>query len=536
MSKKPMNGGQKSSPMQDHSSTTEAEASPKKGDVPKENLPTTEGATEAVPPAMEDLFPREASPSEEDASPMASPPLYLDEWMSHSPEPSESSDLPRRPAWNNAAEQSVLGAILLDNDTMDQVADILEPQDFYAGAHRVIYQAIGTLLDRGEPADPVVLQQYLQKNDALQSVGGVGYLAQLMETVLTTANAAAYARLVRDKALLRDLAQQATKIVESIHQGKNMPMDVLLDDAEQRIFSVGEKRGQRSSTYFDMKSILMPVLRGIEELMNHKGALTGTSTGYPDLDKMLAGLQKSDLLILAGRPSMGKTAFALNIAVNAAVDHQAPVAIFSLEMSKEQLVARMLSSMARIDAQKMRTGWLDEKDYSRLIYVADTLSKAVLLVDDTPAIPLASLRAKARRMKREKDIQVIIVDYLQLMQGDGKTENRVQEISQISRGLKSLAKELQIPIIALSQLSRKLEERPNKRPQLSDLRESGAIEQDADVVMFVFREEVYKENDPALQGLAELIVAKQRSGPTGNVKLTFLKQFTRFESYANTRY
>ena len=441
----------------------------------------------------------------------------------------------RRPAWSNAAEQSVLGAILLDNSIHDQVADILQPEDFYTGAHRIIFQAIGILLNRGEPADPVVLQQYLQKNEQLQSVGGGGYLAQLMETVPTTANAGAYARLVRDKSLLRELAQQATHIVESVYQGKNLPMDVILDDAEQRIFSVGEGRKQRSSSYFDMKSVLVPVLRNIEELMHHKGALTGVSTGYPDLDKMLAGLQKSDLLILAGRPSMGKTAFALNMAVNAAIDHQTPVAVFSLEMSKEQLVSRMLSSVAKIDAQKLRTGWLDEKDYSRMIHVADTISKAPLFVDDTPAIPLASLRAKARRLKREKDIQVIVIDYLQLMQGDNKTENRVQEISQISRGLKSLAKELHIPVIALSQLSRKLEERPNKRPMLSDLRESGAIEQDADVVMFVFREEVYKENDPALAGLAEIIIAKQRSGPIGKVRLTFLKQFTRFESYADGR-
>ena len=448
-------------------------------------------------------------------------------------QPDDTSILPHRPAWNNAAEQSVLGAILLDNSIMDQVAAILSPKDFYTGAHRVIYQAMCTLLDRGEPADPVVLQQYLQKNGELQSVGGGGYMAQLMDTVPTTANVGAYARLVRDKALLRSLAQEATKIVESIYHGGNKPIDVILDNAEQRIFAVGEGHSQRSSSYFTIKSILMPVLHSIEQLMRNKNALTGVPTGYPDLDALLAGLQKSDLLILAGRPAMGKTSFAMNIAVNAAVDHQAPVAVFSLEMSKEQLVSRMLSSAARVDAQKLRTGWLDGNSYAHLIHVADTLfEKAPLFIDDTPAISISALRAKARRLKREKDVQLIIIDYLQLMQGDGKTENRVQEISQISRGLKSLAKELNIPIIALSQLSRKLEERPNKRPQLSDLRESGAIEQDADVVMFVFREEVYKENDPELKGVAEIIIAKQRNGPIGKVTLTFLKEYTRFESYA----
>lgn len=442
----------------------------------------------------------------------------------------------RRAAWSNAAEQSVLGAILLDNSIHDQVADILNPADFYAGAHRVIYQAICTLLDRGEPADPIVLQQFLQKDDALQSVGGSGYLAQLIETVPSTANAGAYARLVRDKSLLRELAQQATHIVESVYQNKSIPTDALLDDAEQRIFSVGEGRTQRSGQYASLKSVLMPVLHTIDTLMKHKGAITGVATGFTDLDKMLAGLQKSDLLILAGRPSMGKTSFAMNIATNAAVDHHVPVAVFSLEMSKEQLVSRMLSSAARIDAQKLRTGYLDDKDYGQLISMANHLSQAPLYIDDTPAITIAALRARARRMKREKKIQLILIDYLQLMQGELKTENRVQEISQISRGLKSLAKELNIPIIALSQLSRKLEERPNKRPLLSDLRESGAIEQDADVVLFVFREEVYKDNDPALVGLAEIIVAKQRNGPTGKVKLTFLKQFTRFENYADARY
>ncbi|WP_130471440.1 replicative DNA helicase [Candidatus Magnetaquicoccus inordinatus] len=442
----------------------------------------------------------------------------------------------RRPAWNNAAEQSVLGAILLDSTIFDQVADILQPNDFYAGAHRVIFQAITQLLDNGEPADPVTLQQFLHKQEELQSVGGSGYLAQLIDTVPSTANAAAYARLVRDKSLLRELAKQATSIIESVYQGKAQPLDKLLDEAEQRIFSVGEGRTLRSANYYPLKAVLMPVLHSIEQQMKHKGTVTGVPTGFVDLDRMLSGLQNSDLLILAGRPSMGKTSFAMNIAANAAVDHQVPVAVFSLEMSKEQLVSRMLSSAARIDAQKLRTGWLDERDYGQLISMATRLSDAPLYIDDTPAISISALRARARRMRREQKIQLILIDYLQLMQGELKTENRVQEISQISRGLKALAKELHIPVIALSQLSRKLEDRPNKRPILSDLRESGAIEQDADVVLFVFREEVYKENDPALTGLAEIIVAKQRNGPTGKVKLTFQKQFTRFDNHADSRF
>ncbi|MEO5350071.1 MAG: replicative DNA helicase [Magnetococcus sp. YQC-3] len=476
-------------------------------------------------------------PGEEEASDRGPPPdHHTDETPPPIVIPRAQVTPLRRPAWSNAAEQSVLGALLLDNSIHDQVADLLRAEDFYAGAHRVIYQAICTLLERGEPADPIVLQNFLQKQDELQSVGGSGYLAQLIETVPTTANATAYARLVRDKSVLRELAKQATQIVESVYQSRNIPTEQLLDDAEQRIFAVGEGSGQRSATYANLKTILMPVLHNIDQLMKHKGSVTGVATGFVDLDKMLAGLQKSDLLILAGRPSMGKTSFAMNIASNAALDHQSPVAIFSLEMSKEQLVSRMLASSARIDAQKLRTGWLDDKDYGQLIVMANHLSQAPLFIDDTPAISIAALRARARRMRREQKIQLIIIDYLQLMQGDAKTENRVQEISQISRGLKALAKELNIPIIALSQLSRKLEERPNKRPILSDLRESGAIEQDADVVMFVFREEVYKDNDPALAGLAEIIVAKQRNGPTGKVKLTFLKQYTRFENHADSRY
>ncbi len=280
----------------------------------------------------------------------------------------------------------------------------------------------------------------------------------------------------------------------------------------------------------------MPVIAKIEDLMQRKEAVTGVPTGFTDLDKKLAGLQPSDLIILAGRPAMGKTSFAMNIVANSAVNYGAPVAVFSLEMSKEQLVVRMLSSLGSIDAQGLRNGHLRNEEYGQLVQASDTLSKAPIFVDDTPALSIMALRAKARRLKREKDVQLIVIDYLQLMQGDDSSESRVQEISTISRGLKALAKELDVPVIALSQLSRKVEERPNKTPVLSDLRESGAIEQDADIVMFVYREEVYKENDPALQGLAEIIIAKQRNGPIGRVPLTFLKQYTRFDNHAAQSY
>ncbi|MBF0455769.1 MAG: replicative DNA helicase [Magnetococcales bacterium] len=441
----------------------------------------------------------------------------------------------RRSSWSNEAEQSVLGAILLDNDVMDQVADILTPDDFYRGAHRVIYQAMKSVLERGDPADPVLLNQHLEKKNELDSVGGGSYLAQLLETVPTTANAKSYARLVRDKAVLRELARQATAISEAVFEGEK-PVDEILEDAEKQIFDVGENRTQRRSNYFDMKTVIMPVIAKIEELMQRKESITGVPTGFTDLDRMMAGLQPSDLIILAGRPAMGKTSFAMNVVANAAIKYQAPVGVFSLEMSKEQLVVRLLSSLGSIDAQGLRNGHLQNEEYGQLVQASDTLSKAPIYVDDTPAVSIMALRAKARRLKREKDIQLVVIDYLQLMRGEDGTENRVQEISEISRGLKALAKELNIPVIALSQLSRKVEERPNKTPVLSDLRESGAIEQDADIVMFVFREEVYKENDPALKGLAEIIIAKQRNGPIGRIPLTFMKQYTRFDNHAANTY
>ncbi|MBF0628659.1 MAG: replicative DNA helicase [Magnetococcales bacterium] len=451
------------------------------------------------------------------------------------PAPEPAAPL-RRPSYSHEAEQSVLGAILLDNTVVDQVTDLLVPEDFYIGAHRITYQAMLTLLDRGEPADPVILKQYLEKHNELDAVGGTGYFARLIDTVPATANVKAYAHLVRDKSTLRALAQAASSIAEEVYRDTTHTVEEQLDTAEQRIFAVGENRARRRSNYSDIKSILPPIFERLERLMARQDLVTGVPTGFTDLDRLLSGLQRSDLLILAGRPAMGKTTLVMNMAANAALDHQKPVAVFSLEMSKEQLTTRLLSSTARVDAQGLRTGRIRDEDYHKLVHAAQELSQAPIYIDDAPALSIMSLRAKARRLKREKGIELLIVDYLQLMQGDNDQENRVQEISQISRGLKGLAKELNIPVLALSQLSRKVEERPNKKPILSDLRESGSIEQDADIVLFVYREEVYKENDPSLAGLAEVIVAKQRNGPTGTIRLTFQKQYTRFENHASADY
>ncbi|MBF0165212.1 MAG: replicative DNA helicase [Magnetococcales bacterium] len=451
--------------------------------------------------------------------------------------PAEVQEAPtRRASYSHEAEQSVLGAVLLDNTVMDQITDILVPDDFYVGAHRVAFQAMLALLDRGDPADPVLLKQYLEKNNELNIVGGAGYFARLMDTVPATANVKAYAHLVRDKATLRALAHAASTVADEVYRDNTHTVEEILDRSEQQIFSVGENRARRRSNYTEIKTILPPIFERLERLMSRQDLVTGVPTGFTDLDRLLSGLQRSDLLILAGRPAMGKTSLVMNMAANAALDHQAPVAVFSLEMSKEQLTTRMLASTARVDAQGLRTGRIRDEDYNKLVHAAQDLSRAPLFIDDSPDLTIMSLRAKARRLKREQGIQLLIVDYLQLMQADGDMENRVQEISQISRGLKGLAKELNIPVLALSQLSRKVEERPNKRPILSDLRESGSIEQDADIVLFVYREEVYKENDPSLAGLAEVIIAKQRNGPTGTARLTFSKQFTRFDNHASAEF
>ncbi|OSM01438.1 putative primary replicative DNA helicase [Magnetofaba australis IT-1] len=426
----------------------------------------------------------------------------------------------------------MLGAIMLDNGVMDQIADLLTPDDFYMGAHKVIFASMLESFERGEVVDVVLLKDRLEKSGELEGVGGPAYLAEILNTVPTAANAKSYARLVHDKSILRALSAEAVSIVEQVQAGDRRVEDVL-DEAEQRIFQVSEGSSTRRASYHGVKDVLPAVFEKVEALMDDSRSVTGVSTGFLDLDKKLAGLQPSDLLILAGRPAMGKTALAMNIAANAALDHEEPVAVFSLEMSKEQLVMRLLASESRIDAQRLRTGHMQGDDYQKLTEAADRLAKAPIYIDDTPAVSITAMRAKCRRLKRERGIKLIVVDYLQLMRGATNVDNRVLEISQISQGLKAIAKELNVPVISLSQLSRTVESRTDKRPILSDLRESGSIEQDADVVMFVFREEYYKQDNPDLKGRAELIVAKQRNGPTGTVMLTFLNEHTRFENFAS---
>ncbi|MEO5365927.1 MAG: replicative DNA helicase [Magnetococcus sp. WYHC-3] len=439
----------------------------------------------------------------------------------------------RRPPFSREAEQSLLGAILLSGDVLERVADVVVAEDFFLPAHRTIYGAMLEMSQRGEPPDPVLLQAFLERRQELEQIGGFVYLTQLVNTVPTAANAESYARLVRDKAVLRNLGREGTAVVELVHQSVGRRVDEILDEAEARIFAVGESQSQRRSSYFSLRDVIKPVFAQIELRMEQRQDVTGVSSGFMDLDRMLSGLQPSDLVILAGRPAMGKTALAMNMAANAAVRSKVPVAVFSLEMSKEQLTTRLLASEARVNAMSLRSGQLRGEDYGRISHAAQLLSDVPLYIDDSPALSVMAMRAKIRRMKKERGIGLVVVDYLQLMRGSvANSENRVQEISEISRGLKAIAKEMQVPVLALSQLSRSVESRTDKRPILSDLRESGSIEQDADVVLFVFRPEYYKPEDTSLHGRAEVIVAKQRNGPVGMVQLTFLHALTRFENFA----
>jgi replicative DNA helicase len=430
----------------------------------------------------------------------------------------------RVPPQNLDAEESVLGAILLDNTAIDRVTGMLQPDDFYRENHRKIFRAMQALADRSEPADLVTLGEQLRSRGELADVGGAAYLAELAERVPTAANVAHYARMVRDKAVLRNLIGTATSIAERGYGGQDVKE--LLDRAEQEIFALSEREVRPAFVRLD--GLLNSTFDTIERLFEQKQSVTGVPTGFVDFDRLTAGLQPSDLIIVAGRPSMGKTALCMNIAENAALKSDAGVAIFSLEMSKEQLVMRMLCSEARIDSQRLRGGFLKDSDWPKLAKAAGMLAEAPVFIDDTGAISILEMRAKARRLQAEKGLGMIIVDYLQLMRGRTSNEGREREISEISRGLKALAKELAVPVVALSQLNRSLEQRQDKRPMLSDLRESGAIEQDADVIMFVYRDEYYnpETNDKG-------IVGKQRNGPTDTVKLRFFKEFTRFENHAS---
>ena len=425
------------------------------------------------------------------------------------------------------AEQSVLGGILIENEAVNRVTEILDADDFYRDAHRKIYDALLNLSERDEPADLITLTNELRKSDLLDSIGGASYLASPIDSVPTAANIEYYARIVKEKAILRKLIQTSTEIITQGYEDRG-DVEGFLDEAERAIFEISEKRVRPS--FYPIREIVKESFATIEKLFKKKEAVTGVPSGFKELDRMTAGFQPSDLIIIAGRPSMGKTAFCLDVAEYAAIGNKIPVAIFSLEMSKEQLVIRMLCSQANVEGTRLRTGYLNESDWPKLTIAAGNLSDAPIYIDDTAALSALELRAKARRLKSEHGLGMVIVDYLQLMKGRARVESRQQEISEISRSLKALAKELNIPVIAVSQLSRKTEERTGNRPQLSDLRESGAIEQDADLILFIYRDEVYnRSEDNPNRGKAEVIIGKQRNGPIGKIDLAFLDKFTTFK-------
>ncbi len=434
----------------------------------------------------------------------------------------------RVPPHSQEAEVAVLGAVLLSNDALNRAVEILRPPDFYDPRHVYIFQSMLDLSEELKPVDVVTLAESLRGSGKLEAVGGGAYLAQLSMAEPTASHIAHHAKIVKDYALARELIERSGRIAaESYLPGTDI--ESLLDKAESSIFEVAEARIKPS--FHPLKEVVTKAFKNLEQLSERKELITGVATGFKDLDSLTAGLQPSDLIIIAGRPSMGKTAFALNIALYAAAKDRRATAVFSLEMSKEQLATRLIGSQAKVDANKLRTGFIGDKDWPHLTDAAGVLSDAPIWIDDTPAIDILEMRAKARRLKREHDIALVIVDYLQLMQGRQGLERREQEISDISRSLKAMAKELNLPVVALSQLNRKVEDRPNKRPQLADLRESGAIEQDADVIMFIYRDEVYNNNpDNPKKGVAEVIIGKQRNGPTGLIELKFEGRFTKFEN------
>lgn len=421
---------------------------------------------------------------------------------------------------------SVLGAMLFDEAALVRAVELLKPDYFYNENHRRIFQAIVSLFDRNQPIDLVTISEELRKRNCLEETGGVSYLTQLTTAVPTSAHVEHYSHIVKEKALLRSLIGNATQIVQRCFEVSS-DANKVLDDAEKMIFDIGQHRIE--GKFYSMREIIHDSMETIDKLYQRKEHVTGLGTGFHQFDTMTAGLQPADLVIVAGRPSMGKSAFATGICEHAGIIQKKPVAFFSLEMSKEQLVQRMLCSHAHVDAQKVRTGYLSHQDWPRLTSAAGKLSEAPIFIDDTPGQTVLEVRAKARRLKMQHDIQLVVIDYLQLMQGVGRTESRQQEISEISRSLKALARELRVPVIAVSQLSRAVESRTGNRPMLSDLRESGAIEQDADVVVFLFREEYYAPSEEN-RNKAEAIIAKQRNGPTGTVDLVFLKEWTRFDN------
>ena len=429
------------------------------------------------------------------------------------------------PPYNIEAEQAVLGAILLDNTAMYSALEMFNPDDFYRGSHQKIFNAMLDLSERGDAIDLLMLRDELERRKELEEIGGPAYLATLIDLIPTAANIEFHAKLVHEKSIARRLLNASIEIVTRCYDETEEVND-LLGDAEQKIFSISEGNVKRGFT--PLSTIVKDSYEKIEELAERQTMITGLPTGFKELDDMMSGLQPSDLLIIAARPAMGKTSFCMNIAQHIGVREQVPIAIFNLEMSKEQLGMRLLCAEARLNSHNVRIGQLRDEDWERLAHASEILSKAPIYIDDTPAITATEIRAKVKRLKMEKGLGVVMIDYMQLMQGKQRHENRQQEISALSRSLKMLAKELNVPVIALSQLNRAVEARTDKRPQLSDLRESGSLEQDADIVMFIYRPEVYFDDAP--EGIAEIIIGKHRNGPVGSVSLAFIKDYTRFEN------
>ena len=445
----------------------------------------------------------------------------------------------RMPPQSVEAEQSLLGALLLDNRLIDEVSGEVEARDFYRADHRKIYETILVLYERAEPIDVLTVSEAMSTSaeGSSDNVGNdLAYLGSLAKNTPNTGNALPYARIVRDRAVLRRLIETANDISRSAYNPEGLETDAVLDLAEQAIFEIARQESRGSEGFQSIGPLLAESINRIEALHESGDSITGVPTGFTDLDEMTSGLQEADLVVVAGRPSMGKTSFAMNLVEHIAIDQNKPVAVFSMEMPGNQLATRMLASLSRVSAQKLRSGNLSNEDWPRLTSVVTMLSGKPIFIDDTPALNALELRSRARRLASEQEngLGAIMIDYLQLMQGgDGNSDNRATEISAITRALKSLAKELSVPIIVLSQLNRSLEQRPNKRPIMSDLRESGAIEQDADLIIFIYRDEVYNEDSDA-KGTAEIIVGKQRNGPIGTTRLTFLGEYTRFENYAGS--
>jgi replicative DNA helicase len=452
----------------------------------------------------------------------------------------DTLDFLKLPPHSVEAEQSVLGGLLLENEGWDRIADIVGVEDFYRHDHRLIYEHISRLVEHSKPADMVTVAESLESSGQLAGVGGIAYLGALAQNIPSAANIRRYAEIVRERAIMRRLVEVGSNISESAFNPQGRDAATLLDMAEAKIFEIKEHGARASQGFVDIKSVLPLVVERLDKLstLDDPTGITGIPTGYNDLDGMTSGMQPGELIIIAGRPSMGKTAFALNIAEHVALNTDKAVAIFSLEMPSTQLAMRLIGSVGRIDQHKMRTGQLQDEDWERLTYALGKLNDAPIHIDESGGINAMELRARARRLKRQcealegKQLGLIVVDYLQLMTSVRQTENRATEVSEISRSLKSLAKELELPLIALSQVNRKIEDRTDKRPVMSDLRESGAIEQDADVILFLYRDEVYNK-DTQYKGTAEVIIGKQRNGPIGTIRLTFLGEHTRFENFAS---